>query len=398
MNSKKLKLIWLILRIVLTCGAWALGIYLLYRYEYFIALTAIDNAVGALPVALVLICIGCFTALLWIKFTKKRAPITIILALMVALTAGLFPNSLRGNWWLNLNASDVTDPGPDLSVYAPYTGSKTARLSDASTLRLDSDLPLLDGALALYPVYTAFAEAVYDRTACETENSIQFTNTLKAFDSIIAGTCDVIFTAAASKTQLESAKAAGVELKFTPIGKEAFVFIVGKENPVDNLSVQQIRNIYSGKTANWHTLGWKEGGRIVAFQRPEGSGSQTGLQLIMGDLPIVAPQPLPDKSLVGSNSLMQQISVYYKGVQPALGYSYKYFATSMYSNPDARLLKVNGIEPSVENIRQGTYPFVAEFYAVTNGEPRGNTKLLIDWILSPQGQELIEKTGYTPIN
>ena len=68
----------------------------------------------------------------------------------------------------------------------------------------------------------------------------------------------------------------------------------------------------------------------------------------------------------------------------------------MYANPDAKILKVDGVEPSVENIRNGSYPFAADFYAVTNGKPEGNTKLLIDWILSPQGQEIIGKTGYVP--
>ena len=70
----------------------------------------------------------------------------------------------------------------------------------------------------------------------------------------------------------------------------------------------------------------------------------------------------------------------------------------MYPNPDTKMLSVDGAEPSLENIRDGSYPFVADFYAVTNGEPEGNAKLLIDWILSPQGQELIEKTGYVGIN
>ena len=58
---------------------------------------------------------------------------------------------------------------------------------------------------------------------------------------------------------------------------------------------------------------------------------------------------------------------------------------------------IHGVEPSIENIQNGRYPFIGDFYAVTNGEPKGNSKLLIDWILSPQGQEIIEKTGYTPL-
>jgi phosphate transport system substrate-binding protein len=69
----------------------------------------------------------------------------------------------------------------------------------------------------------------------------------------------------------------------------------------------------------------------------------------------------------------------------------------MYANPDAKLLSVDGFAPSRENIRNGNYPFVADFYAVTNGEPEGNVKSLIDWILSPQGQKIIEDTGYTPL-
>ena len=117
----------------------------------------------------------------------------------------------------------------------------------------------------------------------------------------------------------------------------------------------------------------------------------------MKDLPIQAPQPLPDESLIGTNSLMNQISVEWKGVQPALGYSYRYFANTMYANPDAKILKINGIEPSIENIKSGKYPFTVSFYAITRGEPTGNVKTLIDWMLSPEGQELIEKTGYTPI-
>ena len=118
----------------------------------------------------------------------------------------------------------------------------------------------------------------------------------------------------------------------------------------------------------------------------------------MKDVPLIAPQPLPDRSLVGANSLMQQRTVTWNGVQPALGYSYKFYATVMYSNPSAKLLSIDGVAPTQQNISDGSYPFVVDFYAVTNGQPTGNVKKLIDWILSPQGQELIAKTGYAPLN
>lgn len=382
---------------IITCGVAALGIYLLWRYEYLSQLLCVDNFVGMLPVVLVILFTGATAALAFVPWRRGNLPLSIALSVVIVLSAVLYPNALRGNWWLDYGQVMTTEAQPDLTVYAPFTGEKTATLDGQATLKIDSGMPQLDGALALYPVYAAFAQAVYDRDNY-TEDRVIMTNTLQAYSGIISGERDVIFVAGASESQIKEAEKAGAELVFTPIGREAFVFIVADTNPVDNLSYQQIKNIYSGKTARWSTLGWREGGKIIAFQRPEGSGSQTGIHGVMGDMPLIAPQPLPDRSLVGTNSLMQQITVEWKGVQPALGYSYKYYATEMYSNPHAKLLSVDGVAPTAENISDGSYPFVVDFYAVTNGQPQGNTKALIEWILSPQGQELIVKTGYAPIS
>ncbi len=398
-KSRALKAGLLAARIAITAAALALALSLLWKYEYLRELTQIDNMVGAMPIALCVMFVGGVAVLSWLKPVWRRVPVAIAVALVILLSAALFPTSLVGGWWLSDGGSDVKEVLPDLSIYEPFKeGNELAKLDGEATLKLDGDLPVMDGALALYPVYTAFAEAVYSRMAYEiNRESVMFTNTVKAFDALIAGERDVIFTAAASKKQTEAARAAGVELCLTPIGKEAFVFLVGKDNPVDDLTVRQIRNVYSGKTARWRTLGWKEGGEIVAFRRPEGSGSETGLQWVMDGLPILKPQPLPDMSLAGDGCLMEQISVEYGGVQPALGYSYRYFANTMYANPDCKMLSVGGVYPSAENIRMGAYPFTVYFYAVTRGEPTGNTKKLVDWILSEQGQSIILSTGYSPL-
>lgn len=398
MNERTKKIVLLTARIAViaaACGVWA---YFLYRYEYFKAAGAVDNIVGMLPLAFVVTFIGGLTALFFMKHSRRSAPVAVALAAIVALSAALFPIALRGNWWLNttpVSAKGATDV--DLTLYEPFAvGSQVATLDEQATLTLTEDLPIMDGATALYPFYAAFAQAVYAKDAYSAEK-VQCTKTNKAYDQIIAGDVDVIFALGPSEKQKKAAEAAKADLQYTAIGREAFVFVVGKGNPTDSLTQQQIRNVFSGKTARWGTLGWREGGNILAFQRPEGSGSQTGLQSVMGDLPIQAPQPLPDKSILGENSLMKQISVEWQGVQPAIGYSYRFFANTMFANPDAKILQVDDIAPTPENIRNGSYPFVFDFYAITNGTPQGNTKLLIDWILSSQGQELIEKTGYVPI-
>jgi len=386
-----------IIRAVITLFTWSFGVYTLYKFEYFTAFGEVDNIVGMLPVTFVITGAGAITAILWMKHTKRLIPVSAALAMFAVLSVALFPIALRGNWWINITMPKGVEAAPDLTIYAPFSeGSKTAKPDGKPVLTLIGDLPTLDGAIALYPVYAAFADATYDETFFSRDN-VLCTNTIAAYEAIISGERDIIFVAGASEKQLAAANAAGADLQFIPIGREAFVFLTGKGNPIDNINYQQIRNIYSGKTANWSTLGWNKGGMIIAFQRPEGSGSQTGLQNIMGDLPIQYPQPLPDASLIDTNSLMKQVSVKRRGVQPAIGYSYRYYATTMYANTDAKILKVNGVEPSMENIKNGRYPFVADFYAVTNGEPEGNSRLLIDWIISKQGQEIIEKTGYAPI-
>jgi len=389
------------IRVIFTFFVFVTGIYTLHKYEFFLAFNDIDNIVGILPVALIVTGVAGLSALLWMKHTRRLFPVSASVALLIILSVALFPVALRGNWWIGTITSDTSgdesEAAPDLAIYAPFgVNSRTARPSEEPELRLTSDLPVLDGAIALYPVYAAFAEAVYDENAFSREK-VLCTNTLSAYEAVISGERDIIFVAGPSGRQTAAARAAGVDLRLTPIGREAFVFLVGKGNPIDDITYQQIRNIYSGKTAFWRTLGWNEGGKIIAFQRPEGSGSQTGLQMIMGGLPILVPQPLSDAGLIGTNSLMRQVSVQWRGVQPAIGYSYRYYATTMYPNDQAKLLRVNGVEPSVGNIQDGSYPFVADFYAITNGEPHGNSKLLIDWMLSRQGQEIIEKTGYIPV-
>ena len=395
--SKEKKIIWILFRIIIVVGAWITSGYTLYRFEYFKAFGDIDNIAGMIPIAMAIVFANGITVNLWMKHTKQFAPVSIMTTLFTVLSVLLFQTALRGNWWINVKTPGGEEATPDLSMYIPFSeGSKNAKLDEATTLKLIENLPILDGATALYPIYAAIAEAVYDKDSFSQDN-VHHTNTLGAYELIISGRRDIIFVAGASKKQISAAKVAGVDLHFTPIGSEAFVFLVGIKNPVDNITFQQIRNIYSGKTAHWRTLGCNKGGRIIAFQRPEGSGSQTGLQNIMGNIPIQVPQPLPDASLIGTNSMMKQISVKWQGIQPAIGYSYRYFALTMYPNPDTKILKVNGIEPSMENIQNEIYPFIGKFYAVTNGKPKGNSKLLIDWILSPQGQEIIEKTGYIPI-
>ena len=290
---------------------------------------------------------------------------------------------------------DRVDAEVDLDQYMPFEkGTKAVKLDEPATLQLQDNLPILDGATALYPVYSAFAQAVYPEGRYEVYDGEVMSNmTDVAYSNLIHGEVDVIFVAGPSKHQLQMAEDAGKELQLTPIGKESFVFFVNSKNKVADLTLDEIKGIYSGKITNWKEIGGKKKA-IRAFQRPEDSGSQTALQNLMGDTPIM---DAPVENVVGlMGGIINEVSTYHN-YDNAIGFTYRYYSTQMVQNDKIRLLKINGIEPNVETIRSGEYPITGELYAVTAGSENPHIDELIDWILSEQGQAIIEKTGYVSI-
>ncbi len=282
--------------------------------------------------------------------------------------------------------------------YAPYEAdSKVAELGERASLELTDDLPRLDGATALYPVYSAFAKAVYPmKSIMETGNSdvLDCTKTNMAYEKIVTGEADIIFVAGPSAAQEEFAEENGVELVYTPIGKEGFVFFVNSENPLDDITVPEIQGIYSGELTRWNELGVEGFGAIKAFQRPEGSGSQSGLQRLMAGKEIMEA---PTEDIIDGMGGIIAKTADYKNFKNAIGYSYRFYSTEMVQNNKIKLLSIDGVYPSEENIRNGSYPIANNFYAVTRSDASENTKKLVEWILSEEGQRLIELTGYTPM-
>lgn len=289
----------------------------------------------------------------------------------------------------------VGDAEVDLQQYMPFEeGTKAVKLDKPATLKLESELPIIDGATALYPMYAAFAQAIYPEKAYQIYDSeVMSSMTHLAYENLISGKADMIFVAGPSADQIESAKLAGKELKLTPIGKEAFVFFVNSKNRVEDLTMNEIKGIYSGAIINWKEVGGKSK-TIRAFQRPEDSGSQTALQKLMDDVPIMDP---PVENVIDLMSgIIDQVSAY-TNYNNAIGFTFRYYSTEMVRNDEIRLLQVEGIEPTVDTIRSGDYPIASEFYAVTAGSDNPHVDEFIDWILSEQGQEIIEKTGYVSI-
>jgi phosphate transport system substrate-binding protein len=288
----------------------------------------------------------------------------------------------------------------DMDAYMPHTGSLTPSLDEPASLRLTDNLPRLDGATALFPLYSGLAQAVYpesvrfERTENVADPVVAFTNTPGSYYRLIHNQCDLIFVAQPSDEQLADAAEAGVELELTPIATEAFVFFVNGGNPLEGLTVEQIREIYSGKITRWDELGVSGIGDIIAYQRPKNSGSQTALEKLMGDVPLMAP---PSEVRMNGFSMDAIVNIVeYRNTPDALGYSFRFFLTTMMDS-NVNLLALNGVEPTEETIANGSYPIIAQIYAVTRkDESNPNVQAVLDWLRSEQGKELIRRSGYVP--
>ncbi len=371
----------------------------LYVGGVFAAAYAIFDVHGdvysAIVMAFNVLCLTTVGCALWGAIKKKKVYIPII---SVAVILAIVTVSVNGYYRYQDSIPTMGESDMILREYDPYAEeTKVAILDEESTLKITEDFPRMDGATALYPVYSAFARAVYPEEKLKSASFGPFLDcntTTSAYQNIVTGEADIIFVAGPDEEQVKFAEGRGVELVYTPIGREAFVFFVNSKNPLQDITVEEVQGIYSGKITEWETLGVNDLGKIRAFQRNAGSGSQSALLRLMGDIPLMEP---PTEDVIdGMGGIIVQTADY-KNYKNAIGYSFRFYSTEMVKNDQIKLLSIDGVAPTLENIENGTYPIASEFYAVTRKDSGENVQKLLEWILSPQGQKLIELTGYTPI-
>ena len=206
---------------------------------------------------------------------------------------------------------------------------------------------------------------------------------------------DLIIATEPSDEELALAANSGVELVKKPVCYDAFVFITHVNNPVENLTVEQIQKIYTGEITNWNEVGGPDE-KIIAYQRDKNSGSQTAMEnLVMKDFPLSAAQP--NYVTGGMEGLVRRVGDYENGLG-SIGYTYKFYIDTLYKSDDIKVLSVNGIAPTPENLRRWTYPFTTSYYGVIRaGEEQAPGGLFLDWMLSYEGQACIAQAGYIPM-
>jgi len=292
--------------------------------------------------------------------------------------------------------TNIDEPDPTPAQYEPVEIMHGLEADAPATTQkpelTEDNYPRVDGSTANIPLIARLYSEICEVPFEEAEGKIIASGgTGAVWWNMLEDTADLLLVYEAPDSFHEGINAKGLEI--APIGRDGLVFLVNKMNPVDNITVNQLIDIYTGKITDWDQIGGSPG-PIVAFQCNSNSGSQTlFLKLLMKDIKPMAPRQgfVPGDMF----DLIEGVAVY-DGVGGAIGYSVFYYAGLMYANPDIKLLSVNGIASSNESIGNGSYPLINEFYVVIRAsEPDDSpARLLRDWLLTEEGAKLLTETGY----
>ena len=309
---------------------------------------------------------------------KKFGTIILVLVIMIAIIGGC------------------------LYAYKYFTSGKQEALREVAEKPLFTleNYPKVDASSATQPLTNAFIKNFVGEEVDVSE--LEYTKTHQAYVKLINGEADLIVVTEPSADELALAKEKGVELEIIPVVREGFVFYVNEKNPIESLTLEQVQKIYTGEITNWKELGGNDE-KIRPFQRNINSGSQTGmLSLVMKGLEIM--EPLKEDRIGDMSTIINIVSDYDNGMN-SIGYSYYYYATTMYDDIDKsvadriKLLGINGVKPTDETIQNGSYPIQTSYYIVIkkNEPENSNVRKLLNAMLSERGQAVAKEAGYVPV-
>lgn len=272
-------------------------------------------------------------------------------------------------------------------VFALVVGNRYKKHDNVS----DDTLVRVDASLATQPLMDAYVEGLKDYNLKK-----DYTNTDPAYTKLINGETDLIIVTEPSSDELKRASDAGVELEVTPVVNEGFVFFTNVNNLVNGLSLKEIQDIYTDKITNWNQVGG-DNAKIIAYQRPENSGSQTGmLSLVMKDKKIKEPKR---EEYIESMAGIIDAVANYDNSKDSIGYSYYYYATTMYGNENIKFLAVDGVSPNHDTIKDESYPLITAYYIVTLKDTENDAVSKVKKaMLESKGQEIARNAGYIEIN
>ncbi|NLA86843.1 MAG: hypothetical protein GX847_06065 [Clostridiales bacterium] len=255
----------------------------------------------------------------------------------------------------------------------------------------------MDGSTSTIPLGQAVASVLLGEPRDQVAELALFNRKTQSFRNLMIGDADILIVGEPNPSVFEEMKQSGFEYEMTPFANDALVFVVNESNPVSNLTTEQLQKIYTGEITNWKEVGGDDL-KIEAFQRNADAGSQSlMLKLVMKDLTMAMP---PEGYAVGEMSGLITAVKSFDGTAAALGYTVYYYADDMEMAKGLKILSIDGVQPDDETIASKAYPFLNPYYVViAASEPESSpARIMYDWLLSPEGKNLIKSEGYVPVS
>jgi phosphate transport system substrate-binding protein len=242
----------------------------------------------------------------------------------------------------------------------------------------------IKGSTTVLPIAQSCAEAFMNKHK-DIDISVQGGGSGVGIASVIDGTCDIGDASRPAKDkEYAKAKENGIELYENVVAMDGIAVIVNPKNPVSGLTKDQIKGIYTGKISDWKDVGGKKG-KIVVVSRDSSSGTFETFNSLALDKEKVRPDAL-------LNASNKAVATTIAKTPLAIGYVGLGYLTS-----EVKGVTVNKVKPTKANVVNGSYILARKLFMYTNGAPKGAVKQYIDYILSSEGQKLVDKAGFVAI-
>ena len=243
----------------------------------------------------------------------------------------------------------------------------------------------LNGSTTVFPIAQKVAEVFMNKYP-NVNVSVRGTGSGNGIAALINGTCDIADASRPmTQDEIKLAKSRGITPFENIIAKDAIAIVVNPKNPISEISHEQLKKIYTGKITNWKELGGPDM-EIVPVTRDSSSGTfEVFEEKVLGK----GVEMISTAVVQGSN---QAVKTTVEKTEGAIGYiGFGYVDNSV------KVLKFDDVMPSKSSVLDGTYEISRPLFMYTNGEPQGVVKKFIDFVMSPEGQTIVEQVGYIAV-
>jgi phosphate transport system substrate-binding protein len=243
---------------------------------------------------------------------------------------------------------------------------------------------VLEGSTTVLPIAQRAAEEYMDANS-KADLTVRGGGSGVGINSLIAGTCDIAMSSRAIRdSEIQSAESKGRKTKAFVVAMDGIAVIVNNSNSVSSLSKKQIADIYTGKVTNWSEVGGKNE-KIVVVSRDSASGTFESFS----ELALNKQKVIGGALMQASN---QAISTTISKTPGAIGY-----VGIGYISGSIKAVSIDGVMPSAETVLTGKYPYSRPLFMYTNGEPKGQVKDFMDFVLSKDGQRIVSEEGFVAL-